>query len=163
MLCGEVARREKVAQALQAECEPLRVRIRALDETMAMFAPNLNPAAAGVVHAFAGKYGKFGGLTAFLLEQIRLAGPSGVDGKSLAERAAVRFTVQFEGRASTKSFKDTVRWSLRYLQDRDQVEVLNDNELRGRQPKVWRAVQGTSFQELLAQQEAIDDSTQNTV
>lgn len=63
MLCGEIARRERSLQALQAEMATLRHRVSALDQTMALFSPALNPAAAGTVHAHAGKYGSFGGLT----------------------------------------------------------------------------------------------------
>lgn len=56
MLCDEVARRERDIRALLAECSEMRRSIQALDTTMAMFAPRLDPAADGTVHAITGRY-----------------------------------------------------------------------------------------------------------
>ena len=110
----------------------------------------------GTVRAFAGKYGPRGGLTAFLLEQLKAAGDPGLNTKVLIERCAVRFKVALDEHPNLKSFKDTIRWSLRFLAAHAQIELIS--EARGPyHPQVWRAVTGPTFADLLAQQEAVDD------
>jgi hypothetical protein len=155
MLCGEIARRERSIHALQAETATLQVRVSALDQTMALFSPALNPAAAGTVHAHAGKYGSFGGLTAFVREQLQSAGKSGVDTLTLMERAALRFGIELHPPGARKRFKDTISWSLRYLQRNRMVELAPDSR-GGRRPKVWRAVGETTLQDLIAEAGATD-------
>lgn len=129
----------------------LRSRVSALDETMALFAPSLNPAAAGSVHASAGKYGVFGGLTAFVREQLEAATDNGVDTVTLMERAAVRFAVDLRLPGARKRFKDTVAWSLRHLQRSGAIEVAKDSR-GGRRPKVWRAAGKAALRDLAAQE-----------
>jgi len=148
MLCGEIDRHQRSVQALQAEMATLHVRVSALDQTMALFSPSLNPAAAGTVHAHAGKYGSFGGLTAFVQEQLQFAGKSGVDTLTLMERAALRFCIELHLPGTRKRFKDTITWSLRYLQRNRMVEVAQDSR-GGRRPKVWRAVEEVTLQDLI--------------
>lgn len=148
MLCGELDRRQRSVQALQVEMTALNARISALDQTMALFSPALNPAAAGSVHAHAGKYGSFGGLTAFVREQLQSAGASGVDTGTLLDRAALRFGIDLHLPGARKRFRDTITWSLRYLQRNRVVEVAQDSR-GGRRPKVWRAVEKTTLQDLI--------------
>lgn len=155
MLRGEVDRRDEVISRLQSERAALVERIRSLDTTMAAFEPRLNPGAAGTVRAIAGRYGPRGGLTSFLLEQLTGAGSGGLSSKVLMERSAVRFAVLWDEHPNKRSFKDTIRWSLRFLCSRRQIELVS--EARGPyHPQVWRAAPGTSFADLLAQQEAVD-------
>ncbi|WP_148262983.1 hypothetical protein [Alicycliphilus denitrificans] len=128
----------------------LHARISALDQTMALFSPALNPAAAGTVHAHAGKYGSFGGLTAFIREQLQSAGESGVDTLTLMDRAALHFDIDLHPPGARKRFRDTITWSLRHLQRNRLVEVARDSR-GGRRPKVWRAVDEPTLQDLIAQ------------
>ncbi|RKJ94538.1 hypothetical protein [Alicycliphilus denitrificans] len=153
MLCGEIDRHQRSVQALQTEMATLQVRVSALDRTMALFSPSLNPAAAGAVHAHAGKYGSFGGLTAFVREQLHSAGKSGVDTLALMDRAALRFDIDLYPPGARKRFKDTITWSLRHLQRNRLVEVAQDSR-GGHRPKVWRSVEETTLQDLAAQVEA---------
>lgn len=162
MLCGEVLRRERDIRALLAERSEMRRRIQALDATMAMFAPRLDPAAGGTVRAITGKYETYGGLSAFLKAQLQAAGHAGVDTRALLERAVVRFCVDLNPPGARKRFKDTLLWMLRDLERKRFAEVAVDS-MGGHKPKVWRVVQETRFQDLLAQQEAIDDQAQNAV
>ena len=156
MLCGEVDRRDEAIRRLQREREALAERISALDVTMTMFEPRLDTGAAGTVRAIAGRYGPRGGLTSFVLEQLRAAGESGLDTKVLVERCAVRFKVALDEHPNVRSFKDTIRWSLRFLAKCSLIELVS--EARGPyHPQVWRAASGPTFTDLLAQQEAVDD------
>lgn len=50
--------------------------LAALDASLALAYKDVEPSAAGIVHAWAGRYGKRGALTAFLLEKIRDAAPA---------------------------------------------------------------------------------------
>ena len=156
MLCGEVARRDEVVRRLQTERAAIVERIQALDSTMEMFAPQLNPGAAGAVRATAGRYGPRGGLTSFLLEQVMSAGENGVDTRTLRERAAVRFAVDVGEHPNFASFRDTIGWSLRFLERKGLIAGIAASK-GGHRPKVWRAVNGPTFANLLAQQETVDD------
>ena len=155
MLCGEIALRQRTIDALQAEQGRFTQRIRALDEVMAMFSPQLNPGAAGVVRAIKGKYGPRGGLLTFVLEQLQGAGALGVGTRTLTERAAVKFGVAMDSPAARKRFKDTLLWTLRYQRSKGVIEVAQDSR-GGQIPKVWRIAQGRGFQALLAEKEAVD-------
>lgn len=156
MLRGEVDRRDEAIRRLQGERTALVERIQSLDTTMAAFEPTLNPGAAGTVRAIAGRYGPRGGLTSFLLEQLMAAGEDGLSSKVLIERCAIRFKVALDEHPNLKSFKDTIRWSLRFLAGHAQIELIS--EARGPyHPQVWRAATGPTFADLLAQQEAVDD------
>jgi hypothetical protein len=161
MLCGEVGRRDELISRVQSERAALVERIQSLDTTMAAFEPSLNPGAAGVVRAIAGRYGPRGGLTSFLLEQLTAAGAGGLSSRVLIERCAVRFAVLWDEHPNKKSFKDTIRWSLRFLEERGQVEGVAASH-GGHQPKVWRAATGPTFADLLVQQEAFDAQDQDS-
>lgn len=156
MLCGELDRRQRSVQALQAEMGTLLSRVTALDQTIALFSESLNPAAAGVVHAHAGKYGSFGGLTAFVGEQLQSAGKSGVDTLALMDRAALRFGIDLCAPGARKRFKDTIAWSLRYLQRNRVVEVAQDSR-GGHRPKVWRIREQITLQDLVYESTAQDN------
>lgn len=149
MLRGEVARRDEAIQRLRDERELLCERIRALDSTMGMFAPQLDPEAGGTVRAIAGRYGPRGGLSAFVLNQVLAAGPVGIDSKTIRERAGVHFKVPFDTASQQQRFKDTVGWTLRDLFQRKLVEVASDSR-GGHRPKVWRGASGVAFADLLA-------------
>ncbi len=155
MLCGEVDRRDEVIGRLQGERAALVKRIRSLDTTMVAFEPSLNPGSAGTVRAIAGRYGPRGGLISFLLEQLTAAGANGLDSKVLIERCAVRFEVLWDEHPNKKSFKDTIRWSLRLLEERGQAKGVTASKGL-HQPKIWHAVSSSTFADLMAQQEAVD-------
>jgi hypothetical protein len=155
MLCGELDRRNRSVQALEAEMAALQSRVSALDQTIGLFSQSVNPAAAGVVHAHAGKYGSFGGLTAFVRDQLQSAGHNGIDTLTLMDRAALRFGIDLCAPGARKRFKDTITWSLRYLQRNRVAEVAQDSR-GGHRPKVWRARGQPTLQDLMAQATAQD-------
>lgn len=154
MLCGEVARRERDIRALLEERSAMKRRIQALDTTMEMFAPRLDPAAGGTVRAITGKYERHGGLSDFLKTQLQSAGRAGVDTVTLLERAVVRFGVDLNPPGARKRFKDTLLWTLRNLERSRLAEVAVDSR-GGRRPKVWRCAKPTRFQDVLNQREVL--------
>jgi hypothetical protein len=145
---------------MQAAQVQLNERIRALDEAMAMFSPQLNPGAAGVVLAIKGKYGPRGGLLAFVVEQLRETGALGVGTKAVTERAAVKFGVALDGAAARKRFKYTLLWTLRNQLSKGVIEVAIESR-GGHASKVWRIAQGGGFRALLAEKETVDGTHSN--
>ncbi|MCK7495806.1 MAG: hypothetical protein MZW92_36175 [Comamonadaceae bacterium] len=74
MLGHRIERLQQLLQARQTQLSALSAletelsaRIAALDRTIELGFPVANPAAAGVVRAWAGRYGERGALAAFLL------------------------------------------------------------------------------------------------
>jgi hypothetical protein len=152
MLCGEVHQRERSMRALGQELASLAQRIESLDTTMALFDTRLNPQAGGTVRAIAGKYGRYGGLTEFLQQQLGKAGAEGLDTKTLTERAASYFVIDLGVTGSWKRFKDTVLWTLRNLSRKGLVGVQVVSR-GGHTPQRWRSTQRVQIADLLASQE----------
>jgi hypothetical protein len=71
------------------------------------------------------------------------------------DRAALHFDIDLHPPGARKRFRDTITWSLRYLQRNRMVEVAQDAR-GGRRPKVWRTVGETTLQNLIAEAGATD-------
>lgn len=138
MLAGEIDRREGQLRAIQVELPALRVKLAALDTSMGLLDSRVRPDAAGVVHAWKDKYGPRGMFKGFILQELQVAGPSGIDTVSLALSTAACFEVAFESKKAFTEFRrNVVLGTLRRLETDGVIEALVANR-GGHAPSVWR-------------------------
>lgn len=127
--------------------------IAALDATLRMAYPSVNPAAAGTVKAWAGKYGKRGGLTEFLLQTLKDAAPTPVTTTVLINFAASHFGLVFQTPEDRERFRFPVRSTMRRLVKSGIVELLPSSSPMG--AAAWRIKQAPTFADLLVHTRAI--------
>lgn len=156
MLAGEVLRRQERIAALQRESDQFSQKIAALDSALALADARVNPEALGAVKATAERYEGWGGLTRFLVSEIRAAGEAGIDTTELARRAACRFGVPVESRQDLSRYRDSITWTLRDLRKKRLIENVYVSR-GGHKPSVWRErTEAGLFEELLQQRAAIE-------
>ncbi|WNO03975.1 hypothetical protein [Rhodoferax mekongensis] len=156
MLAGEVHRHQVQIDALVAEVAKYSKKMTALDAAIAIADSRVNAAALGRIKAHRSDYGGRGGLTKFILAEVRAAGSVGLSTENVARLAAKRFDVLRFGTIDRKLYRDTVRTRLRWLQEQGDIEsALAIWE--GKKVRVWRKRESfDSFSELLNQRIAIE-------
>lgn len=126
-----------LAEAQRGHQETLST-LQALDITLELAHKNVRPDAAGIVCAWAGKYGKRGALKAFIARALREAAPRALTTSSIGAAATQHFGLQLETPDEKRAFRDTVRGSLRQLRDVDcKVESLHERR-SGSPSAIWR-------------------------
>lgn len=118
---GQIASTETAAERAQAS-------LAALDATMGLVNTRLEPTAAGVVDAWAGKYGKRGALGAFVEETLRQAAPEPLTTTVLINLASRQFGLTFTLPKDRRNFRKSVSSALSALLKRDLVEPLHSRE-----------------------------------
>jgi hypothetical protein len=122
----------------RAQCAQSRAQasVEALDATMGLVSARLEPTSAGVVDAWAGKYGKRGALGAFVEQALRAAAPEPLTTTVLMNLAARQFGIAFPLAKDRRNFNKSVSSSLRGLHQRGLIDPLHD---RGRGSHgLWR-------------------------
>jgi len=156
-LAGEVSKAEVTQVALRAkqgrlehqlakvqfllersQCAQSRAQasIDALDTTMALAHPRVEPTAGGIVDAWAGKYGKRGGLGEFIAQSLRDVAPAQLTTTVLMNLAARQFGITFALAKDRRSFNKSVNSSLTWLLKRGLAEPLHSREFGAH--GVWR-------------------------
>lgn len=119
------AREEALAAANEAARLAARVRTfeehrrtaaasaAALDVVLSTTFPNAQPDAAGVVNAWAGRYGPYGGLKRYLLDTLNKAAPAALSTGELMSAAEARFRLDLQSRAERDTFRFHLRRALR--------------------------------------------------
>ena len=119
-------------------------RIGALDTTISLMHSGVNPAAAGCVRAWAGRYGARGALTQFVREHLQAIAPNGSLAADVQRRAIEHFGLVLSTPLERSRFKESVRTVLRQLRDQHGVvESLENWQGRRAQP-IWRWKQPVS-------------------
>ena len=137
MLAGEVNRREKQIHALSLQLVPLRQKIAGLDTTMALFDETVRPDAGGVVRAQTETYKAHGGLTCCVEDELKSAGPKGIDTVTLSIRVAIRCHVDLPTKKDLSKYrKDTIGGVVRSLREKGLVEPLFQSR-GGHIPSIW--------------------------
>jgi hypothetical protein len=113
--------------------------IDALDATLALAHSRVEPTAGGVVDAWAGKYGKRGGLGEFIAQALRDVAPAPLTTTVLMDMAARHFGLAFPLPADRRSFNKSVNSSLTWLRKRDQAEPLHSRALSSHGIWRWKA------------------------
>ena len=148
-LAGEVSKAEKTQAGLRAKqarlerqlakvqflmerslCAQSRAQasMNALDVTMALVHSRLEPTAGGIVDAWAGKYGKRGGLGEFIAQSLRNSAPAPLTTTVLMNLAAQNFGITFPLAKDRRSFNKSVSSSLFWLLKRGLVEPLHNRQ-----------------------------------
>lgn len=148
-LAGEYARAVAKQKALQAKVEKLRCQLDktlqqresagvaatraqasldALDATIALVNSQVEPAYAGVVDAWAGKYGERGALGKYIAQALQEAAPQALTTTVLINLAARQFGLTFTLPKDRRNFRKSVSSALTALLKRDQIEPLHSRE-----------------------------------
>lgn len=159
----KIQRIEPTLQRLQADLAALwelmtakQTAVAALDTTMLLIHRGIEPSAAGVVHAWAGKYGRRGALNAFLLQTIRDAAPASVTTSALLEIARSHFGLVLVSVDSRKKFRDVLKTRLMDFQRLGLIEPLHDK--RTRSSGIWRWKQPPTLADLVVQAAAMREA-----
>jgi hypothetical protein len=114
--------------ALEAEIAKMRTpadgwaaQLAALDKTIALLHPRANPAAGGSINAWAGRYGKRGGLTTFVREHLKSIFPQSLSCSEVRVLVTERFGLVLFTKKERIRHRSSVDRLLRRLRDRDGV------------------------------------------
>lgn len=114
--------RSQVAQARS------QASLSALDATMGLVNPELNPSAGGTVWAWAGKYGVRGGLVDYIALVLEGAAPAPVTTTVLINLASRQFGVVLATPTERRSFRKSVCSALTSLYKRGCVIPVHDRQ-----------------------------------
>lgn len=145
--------RAPVARDLQASQERLTATqqlLSALDATVEMAHPEANPQAAGVVNAWAGRYGRRGALRTFILEQVKTAGPDGISTGELIDRVICQFHLGANLPEERLSVKYSVKNGLRALQSKGLITCTARMQDNGHEMNFWRVCSAPTLSDLRA-------------
>lgn len=118
---GQIVSTETAAQRAQASLD-------ALDATMGLVNTRLEPTAAGVVDAWAGKYGKRGALGKFVEDTLRQAAPEPLTTTVLINLSSRQFGLTFALPKDRRNFRKSVSSALSALLKRGCIEPLHSRE-----------------------------------
>lgn len=105
-------------QAVQA-CES---KVAALSRTLSLAYPEVSPSVIGPVNAWQGKYGKRGGLRAFLIRTLQNAYPYPVSMTTLTDSLAGEFGILLNTRELRMRQQLSIRGQLRQLKEEGKVK-----------------------------------------
>lgn len=169
-LAGAVSKAIAKQQALSAKCGRLEAQLEgvmqslarsktaqtraqasidAIDVTLGLAHPRVRPTYAGEVAAWAGKYGKRGGLGDFIEQALRHAAPAALTTTVLINLASRQFGVTFSLPKDRRAFRKSVSSALTSLLKRGLIEPLHSREEGSHGLWRWK-VQATALEGLRA-------------
>ena len=131
----------------------LQVTLDALDTTIGLAYRNVRPDAAGVVNAWAGKYGHWGGMTEFIVQALKDASPAPVNLRHLITRVALHFQIVIVTPADRTSLKKSVNNTVARLAKRGLVYPMHSRV--GNKPGLWCWKQPATLADLAVRAAAI--------
>jgi hypothetical protein len=137
-------------QASQERLTATQELLSALDATVEMAHPEANPQAAGVVNAWAGRYGRRGALRTFILEQVKTAGPDGISTSELIDRVICQFHLGANLHEERLSVKYSVKNGLRALQSKGLITRTTRLQDNGHEMNYWRVCSAPTLSDLRA-------------
>ena len=112
-----VVRTEAALSHFRSASQATEAKLRAMEVVLARTYPEVNQHATAPVHAWAGKYGKRGGLRRFLATTLENVPGLEMPTASLVEMAKSHFDLTLETLRERQNFYDTVHEALRELRD----------------------------------------------
>jgi hypothetical protein len=170
-LCKFVARQRSLASRIAAAQEELAVMasnlqtassglnaaqatLDALDASIALMYQAVRPDAAGVVNAWAGKYGCRGGLQDFVIKTLRDASPAPISSRDLRTRAIGHFGIAITCTLDRISLQASLRTALHQAFGKGLIEPMHNQEKAG-VPGLWRWKQPATLGDLAARAAAM--------
>lgn len=111
------ARTEAALSHFRSASQAASAKLQAMDAVLARTHPDVDQQATAPVHAWAGKYGKRGGLRRFLTTTLENAKGHDMPTAELVEMARAHFGLALETLRERQSFYDTVHGALRKLHE----------------------------------------------
>jgi len=149
--------RKAQAKAIQ-EAKAAKETIASLESVLEQMAQQVNPEAAGVVHCWAGKYGKRGALGTFLRAQLKAAhGPLTVS--ELVDAVAVNFSIDISVAILRKKLHESIKRRVLELFHDEGVLERVVVERPGKPVIRWKWRGETTLDMLRAQAELIEGPT----
>lgn len=135
----ELAEAELKLRATEQKKDTAGAELSALDRVVGVFDADINPEAIPQINGWAGRYGKRGALSRFLLDAIQAAYPESLSTKELELRVIEHFMLTFEIREQHRHwYAGTFRGTLKRLCANGAIEQgLPDTYLRN-QVSTWR-------------------------
>jgi len=131
-------------------------KLEALDHTIALISPDVEPGAAGVVAAWSNRWGERGALTKFLLATLSAAGSSGLLMPTLVEQVEVQFGIKANGWAQRKQLRDIISSRLRVTARKYGLVECFPGYPNRSQPPLWRWKQNPSLEDLHVQVQLLE-------
>lgn len=117
-----VERQNRLLQESLQKNTALQVTMSAIDTTIGLAYADVEPKAAGIVHAWAGRYGERGALIKFVEQTLQNAGSLPVRTAELINKAIAQFALSIVGPAERRSLNHSVKGSLRQLARKNLAE-----------------------------------------
>ncbi|MEK8049177.1 hypothetical protein AACH10_02895 [Ideonella sp. DXS22W] len=125
-------------EAARSHAAAVAGKLHALDTTLGLMHPEVNPAAAGCVQAWAGRFGERGALTAFVQEHLRALWPEATLAAEIQRAVVAYFGLEVRTPQERRRLKSSLCTILRQLRDHHGVLERVEN-WRGRLPQpLWR-------------------------
>lgn len=147
---------QKIADAASKR-EAAKNTLNALTRTIELQYAQVNPSAAGVVKAHAGKYGKRGGLKGYIAQLLMAVGTGGVATSHLIQNASRQFTIPLTVRHEGQSLKKSVNSALVALQREGKAEILAAGGPHNSNIWHWTADLVPSFEEMIRSEQRVSN------
>jgi hypothetical protein len=146
---------------LEAVAADKEATIAALDRTICLVHSDVNPTAAGVVKAWAGRYGRRGALKAFVIKKLQEVAPGALATTELVNLAIPEFGLSVEFSNDREKLRFPVRNILRRLAKDGQVDALHDPAKTTSGSWRWVGDHVPTLSDLLAQAAAVSEGSFN--
>jgi hypothetical protein len=147
---------ERTIQNIQATSNfqvERQATLEALDTTIGIAYREVRSDAAGVVNAWAGKYGQRGGLKAFVEQALKDASPAPVNVRHLTTRVASHFQIGVATTVDRLALGKSVKSVMSVLAEQGLVYPLHSRQ--GNQPGIWCWKQPATLADLAVRAAAI--------
>ena len=111
-----------------------------LDTSIALMYQEVRPDAAGVVNAWSNKYGRRGGLKAFLTQALKDAAPLPVSTPRMLLAVVAHFGISVANPYDRGVLQRSVKGTLQQIHSKGLIEPLH-NRTKSNTPGIWRWVQ----------------------
>lgn len=136
-------------QHLTEKLVRLQKTLEDLDTTIGLLYPQVQTDVAGVVHAWAGKYGKRGALTESIKQALQDTHPASINVPMLRYCMAQKFGLSVVTYADNESLRSSIKNGLGRLVKAGHAEYIR-NPAGGNAPGAWRWKPPTSFADIAA-------------
>lgn len=154
VLQQQMVRLEQRSHVVKRVQDARHVTLDALDVAIGLAHERVRPDAAGIVNAWAGKYGKRGVLKQFVVVALKDAAPGALNIRELLDRIIKHFQILILVPADRRSLKSSVSNVIVQLFKQGKVVPLH-SRTGGSSPGLWRWMAPTTLSDLAAKAKAL--------